>query len=165
VNQLITDHCLLITVKDTGLGIPADKLPHVFDRFYQAESASTRKFEGTGIGLSLAKELIELHHGTIHLSSEEGFGTEVMVRLPLLLPVDSDQYLVISDQSSVTSDQLSVGSEQGAIASATQQSSHPTIQYSIDPEIHQSSDPTIQSERSGDPDPSGRRNHHLDRGR
>jgi signal transduction histidine kinase/ligand-binding sensor domain-containing protein/DNA-binding response OmpR family regulator len=72
-----------ITVKDTGIGIPQNKLPYIFDRFYQVETNSTREFEGTGIGLSLAKELVELHHGTIEINSQEGWGTEAIVRLPM----------------------------------------------------------------------------------
>ncbi|NIR53166.1 response regulator, partial [candidate division KSB1 bacterium] len=72
-----------ISVKDTGIGIPRDKLPYIFDRFYQAETDSTRDFEGTGIGLSLVKELVELHGGTIEVSSQQGWGTEVIVHLPV----------------------------------------------------------------------------------
>ena len=71
-----------IRVRDTGPGIPADKLPHVFDRFYQVDGSATRRHEGTGIGLSLAKELVELHGGTIGVTSEADFGTEFVVTLP-----------------------------------------------------------------------------------
>ncbi|MFQ5676678.1 MAG: ATP-binding protein, partial [bacterium] len=72
-----------ITVSDTGVGIAADRLPHIFDRFYQVDGTSTREHEGTGIGLALTKELVELHKGTIEVRSEEGRGTEFIVRLPL----------------------------------------------------------------------------------
>ena len=71
-----------VRVRDTGPGIPADELPHVFDRFYQVDGSATRKHEGTGIGLSLAKELVELHGGAIEVTSEEGFGAEFVVTLP-----------------------------------------------------------------------------------
>ena len=71
-----------VRVRDTGRGIPAERLPHVFDRFYQADDSSTRLHEGVGIGLALAKELAELHGGTIEAASEEGFGSEFTVTLP-----------------------------------------------------------------------------------
>ena len=72
-----------IKVSDTGMGIAADKLPHVFDRFYQVDDSSTRKAEGTGIGLTLTKELTQLLGGTIDVKSELGKGSEFTVRLPV----------------------------------------------------------------------------------
>ena len=75
--------CVVVSVKDTGVGIPAEQLPKIFERFYQADDDSNRNFEGTGIGLSLAKELVELHQGMIEVRSQEGWGTEAVVRLPL----------------------------------------------------------------------------------
>jgi signal transduction histidine kinase/AraC-like DNA-binding protein/streptogramin lyase len=71
-----------ITVIDTGIGIPQEELERVFDRFYQVDASQTREHEGSGIGLALAKELVELHHGTIHVQSEMGKGTEFTVRIP-----------------------------------------------------------------------------------
>ena len=75
-------HCSII-VKDTGIGIPADQLDKIFDRFYQVDSSQTREYEGSGLGMALAKELVELHHGTITVESLEGKGTTFTVRLPL----------------------------------------------------------------------------------
>jgi signal transduction histidine kinase/DNA-binding response OmpR family regulator len=72
-----------LTVEDTGIGIPADTLPHIFDRFYQADNSQTRKYEGTGIGLALVKELTDLLGGTIDFSSEVGRGTRVTLVLPV----------------------------------------------------------------------------------
>jgi signal transduction histidine kinase/AraC-like DNA-binding protein len=72
-----------ISVKDTGLGIPMDQVPHVFKRFYQSDITYEQNLKGTGIGLSIAKELVELHHGTIDVHSRENEGTEFIVRLPL----------------------------------------------------------------------------------
>ncbi|QQS37772.1 MAG: response regulator [Ignavibacteriales bacterium] len=73
---------LKISIKDTGLGIPKEKLLHIFDRFYQVEGITRSDAEGSGIGLTLSKELIELHSGTVSVSSEEGNGTEFIVHLP-----------------------------------------------------------------------------------
>lgn len=73
-----------IVVADTGPGIAKEDLPHLFDRFYQVESAATRAHEGSGIGLSLVKELVELHEGTVSVESTLGFGTRFTIRLPLL---------------------------------------------------------------------------------
>jgi signal transduction histidine kinase len=73
-----------ISVTDTGNGIRADFLPHVFERFRQADSSTTRTYGGLGIGLSIARQLVELHGGTIHVHSEgEGRGATFAVRLPL----------------------------------------------------------------------------------
>jgi signal transduction histidine kinase/DNA-binding response OmpR family regulator len=72
-----------IAIADTGIGIPAEELPRVFDRFYQVDSSQTREHEGSGIGLALTKELVELHHGSISVKSEVGKRTEFTVTLPL----------------------------------------------------------------------------------
>jgi len=72
----------VVRVRDTGPGIPKAYLARIFDRFYQVESASTDPHEGTGLGLALAKELVEMHGGIIEVTSEEGFGTEFTLRLP-----------------------------------------------------------------------------------
>lgn len=72
-----------VRVADTGIGIPRDQLDRVFDRFAQADASSTQRFGGAGIGLALAKELVELHHGNIRIESELGKGTTVEFTLPL----------------------------------------------------------------------------------
>jgi PAS domain S-box-containing protein len=74
-----------ITVRDTGIGIKADDLPNIFDRFQQVDSSSTRRAGGLGLGLALVKNLVELHHGTITAASDgERLGSLFTVRLPLL---------------------------------------------------------------------------------
>lgn len=74
---------LRIRVKDTGIGISKEKLPQIFDRFYQADNSTTRKEEGTGIGLTLTRELVRLMGGKISVSSELGKGSEFTVLLPV----------------------------------------------------------------------------------
>lgn len=71
------------TVEDTGRGIPASKLEHIFDRFYQVEASDSSHAEGTGIGLALVKEYTELMRGIIHVESTPGKGTVFTVTLPL----------------------------------------------------------------------------------
>lgn len=71
-----------ISVKDNGIGIPKDKQGSVFDRFAQVDTSLSRKSEGSGIGLSLVKALVELHRGSIHIESEEGQGTTFIVEIP-----------------------------------------------------------------------------------
>ena len=73
------------SVRDSGAGIPQDQLDRVFDRFYQVDNSLTREQEGSGIGLSLTRELVEVHQGTINVSSEVGKGTQFTVSLPLEL--------------------------------------------------------------------------------
>jgi signal transduction histidine kinase len=73
-----------ITVQDTGIGIPAKDLPKVFDRFYQIESHLTRRHGGMGLGLSVAKSMIEMHGGRIWAESDEGQGSSFIISLPLL---------------------------------------------------------------------------------
>ena len=77
-----------ITISDTGQGITRDFLPHVFERFQQAESGLTRAHGGLGLGLAIVRHLVELHGGTVTASSEgEGKGATFTVRLPLVLTV------------------------------------------------------------------------------
>ena len=74
-------HCV-ITMRDTGVGIAAEDLDRLFDRFYRADNLRGRSVEGAGIGLSLVRGLVELHSGTIEIDSELDRGTTVTVRLP-----------------------------------------------------------------------------------
>ena len=92
---IVRDHVQVsIVVEDTGIGIPPDKLAHVFDRFTQADSSTTRRYGGSGLGLTVSKHLVELMGGTIGMKSMEGLGTTVSVRLAMKLDtseVDSAQ--------------------------------------------------------------------------
>ncbi len=72
-----------IQVEDTGIGIPEEKLPYIFDRFYQVHGSGSRLHEGTGIGLALAKDLVDLHHGSLTVTSRKGSGSVFTLQLPL----------------------------------------------------------------------------------
>ncbi|MBQ3303412.1 MAG: two-component sensor histidine kinase, partial [Clostridia bacterium] len=84
-------HCALsrsgrmavIRIADTGVGIPAEDLPHIFDRFYRVNKARSRETGGTGLGLSIVKQLVLLHGGTINAESTVGKGTTFVIELPL----------------------------------------------------------------------------------
>lgn len=72
-----------IVISDTGLGIPAENLPFIFERFYQVPADKSFRSIGTGIGLSLTKEFVEIHQGTIGVESQPGIGTRFTITLPL----------------------------------------------------------------------------------
>jgi two-component system CheB/CheR fusion protein len=83
--EAVSTHAEL-RVRDTGIGIRADLLPYVFDRFRQGDSSSSKTTQGLGLGLSIVRHLIELHGGTVEAQSPgEGLGTTIIVRLPLRL--------------------------------------------------------------------------------
>jgi signal transduction histidine kinase/ligand-binding sensor domain-containing protein/DNA-binding response OmpR family regulator len=81
VEKMIED--VEIRIADNGIGIPNERISNIFDRFYQVDGSHTRENEGTGIGLALTKELVELHKGKIKVESKEGEGTTLTVLLPL----------------------------------------------------------------------------------
>ena len=77
------DH-VLVEVEDSGIGIPADELPRLFDPFYRARSAKTGNVGGTGLGLAIAKTIADAHEAQIHVASELGRGTTFQLRLPTI---------------------------------------------------------------------------------
>jgi signal transduction histidine kinase/DNA-binding response OmpR family regulator len=85
-DETFPDGSVDISVTDTGIGIPPNRLEHIFDRFYQVESSYETGHKGSGIGLAIIKELVELHHGEITVTSPASYnsgGTKFVVRLPL----------------------------------------------------------------------------------
>ena len=76
------NECCVLTVTDTGMGISEQNLAHIFDRFWQADGSSRRKFQGVGIGLALVKELVEIQGGRVTVQSTEGKGTTFTITLP-----------------------------------------------------------------------------------
>lgn len=82
--SLNADHkYFYIKVSDSGVGIPKDALPRVFERFYRVDKARSRETGGTGLGLAITKNVVQLHHGGIRLESTLGEGTTFLVRIPL----------------------------------------------------------------------------------
>ena len=78
------DNHMVITVSDTGIGIPKDKQNRIFERFYRVESSRSKETGGTGLGLAMCKHIISRHHGTVTLDSVEGRGTTITVTMPCL---------------------------------------------------------------------------------
>jgi signal transduction histidine kinase len=78
------DDCIRLTVCDTGAGIPADQLPHVFQKFYQADNQGAASAMGTGLGLAIVKGIVEAHQGQIKCESTEGKGTQFTLLLPIV---------------------------------------------------------------------------------
>lgn len=89
VNIYDREENIVISVRDTGDGIPEDKLDILFKRFHQVDMSLTREYEGSGIGLSLVKALVEMHNGTITVDSVYGKGSEFIIKLPnKLIPME-----------------------------------------------------------------------------
>ncbi|KPL24813.1 MAG: hypothetical protein AMJ93_01630 [Anaerolineae bacterium SM23_84] len=83
-----------VAVSDTGIGIPADELTRIFDRFYQVDSSPTRHYRGTGLGLTICKHIVEYHHGRIWAESEEGKGSTFFFALPKQMVGEEDELLL-----------------------------------------------------------------------
>ncbi len=81
---------LIIIISDTGIGIPSDALPYIFDPFSQADYSTSRQFSGAGLGLYISKKLIDLMDGTIGVTSEIGIGTEFRINLPVDIRTNYD---------------------------------------------------------------------------
>ena len=83
VNGAVEDKMAVISVRDTGIGIPESDLPRIFERFYRVDKARSRERGGTGLGLAIAKEITEQHGGSMSISSVYGEGTTLTMKLPL----------------------------------------------------------------------------------
>ncbi|WP_447983379.1 ATP-binding response regulator [Nitrospira sp. Nam74] len=118
-----------IEIEDTGIGIPEDQWGRIFERFTQVEGDTMRRFEGSGIGLALAKEIVTLHDGHITVQSVPGKGSTFTVTLPRgtsrdIVPLEDDETFVLP---SVRSEEGSAGSEQGAVESQNMKSDRPLV--------------------------------------
>ncbi|RDV16678.1 response regulator [Pontibacter diazotrophicus] len=99
VYQSDDDWVLEFTVKDTGVGIPADRQQQIFESFVQASAATHRQYGGTGLGLAITKKIVELQNGSIQLKSTPGEGSEFTVRLRFLKPDISLDSLKVIEQA------------------------------------------------------------------
>ena len=102
-----------VTIEDTGIGIPADKVEHIFGEFNQVEDERNRKFEGTGLGLAITQRLIDLMQGSIWVDSEEGVGSAFGFRitLPATDAIDAAPVLPEKLKKAMVVDDLSVNRE------------------------------------------------------
>ncbi|EDN72590.1 two-component histidine kinase [Beggiatoa sp. SS] len=107
---------LAVTVSDTGIGIQTEKLDRIFEAFEQADGSTARSYGGTGLGLAVTQQLVQLHGGQIAVESEMGVGSHFTFILPLS---------VNSEQLSVNSDQLSVNSEPEAVSQGQEKRNTP----------------------------------------
>ena len=78
----VNDNAVL-EVTDTGVGIPPESIPHVFERFYRVDKARSRQMGGAGLGLSIVKSICAAHQGRVSVESKEGKGSRFTVKLPL----------------------------------------------------------------------------------
>ncbi|HEY6844551.1 MAG TPA: ATP-binding protein, partial [Thermoanaerobaculia bacterium] len=83
VHAAIAEGSMLTTVVDKGIGIPADEIPRLFERFHRARNVSSRYYGGLGLGLYIAKAIVEAHNGAISVESEEGKGATFTIKLPM----------------------------------------------------------------------------------
>jgi signal transduction histidine kinase len=79
-----TPEYMMLNIQDEGVGMSPVEVKHAFDRFYRADQARTGSLKGSGLGLAIVKEIIELHKGTVEITSTPDIGTTVQVKIPLL---------------------------------------------------------------------------------
>lgn len=100
-------HLVELTIKDTGMGIDAENLKYIFNPFYQASLSVNKKFQGTGIGLSLVKEMVVLHHGSISVHSQVGKGSEFIVQLPIdKSAYNEDEFIEVENEYNISNPEI-----------------------------------------------------------
>ncbi|MCZ7568515.1 MAG: ATP-binding protein [Ardenticatenaceae bacterium] len=111
-----------VGVSDTGIGIPEQELPRIFDRFYQVDASSTRRYRGTGLGLTICKHIVERHGGRLWVESSQGQGSTFHFTLPQQLPSEEELTIDFARLQHSTTLRAS-GGEPGADAGVPQPSS------------------------------------------
>ena len=106
INLLVSDDCAEISVKDEGIGISKEYREVIFERFMQADKSLTRKNEGSGIGLSIVKSIVDLHGGYINVDSEVGEGSTFKILIPHI-DFETDEYQIYDIQEYTTEVELS----------------------------------------------------------
>lgn len=125
-----------LEIEDTGIGIRQEQLPHIFERFQQADGSASRTHEGTGLGLALVKELVELHGGQVQVSSTYGVGTLFTVELPLgadHLPAERVSQTIRSLEQQRAAVELADLHNQVATASQEISATQPTTTLRVSP--------------------------------
>ncbi|MGE5657512.1 MAG: ATP-binding protein [Actinomycetota bacterium] len=109
-SQLTTNRQVAITISDTGIGIPEDKFESIFESFEQAEGSTAREYGGTGLGLAVTKQLVELHGGEIRVKSEIGIGSQFTFTLPMALGnlESTQQITLLKDTKNTIGQELAV---------------------------------------------------------
>ncbi|EKM32776.1 histidine kinase-, DNA gyrase B-, and HSP90-like ATPase family protein, partial [Vibrio harveyi] len=109
VSVLESNGEIIISVADTGIGIPQAKIGHLFTAFHQGDSSITRRFGGTGLGLAITKHLVEMMRGSISVKSEERVGSHFTVKIPVLTRTNQERPVKIeSNQPSKSTNILVV---------------------------------------------------------
>jgi PAS domain S-box-containing protein len=93
------DNMCCVSIADTGIGIAPDKLPHIFERFYQADNAMRRRFGGAGLGLSIVQRIVQAHNGQVTVTSTMGQGSVFTVKLPVVEVDDMSQLVYAPDST------------------------------------------------------------------
>ncbi|MDO9534363.1 MAG: ATP-binding protein, partial [Bacillota bacterium] len=75
---------VMVSIKDTGIGIPAKNIPYIFERFYRVDKARSRRLGGTGLGLAIVKHVVDAHNGRVKVKSTVGVGTTFSIYLPII---------------------------------------------------------------------------------
>ncbi|HMD41707.1 MAG TPA: ATP-binding protein [Candidatus Acidoferrum sp.] len=104
VRAQIVDGQAIIEIEDTGLGIPADELARIFDRFYRADQSRSREIRGSGLGLAIARWIVEMHRGTVQAESRVGEGTRMRITLPTVTGVTTSEKIAEEIRSSPLSE-------------------------------------------------------------